>query len=251
MMLLCTTPRLRGLLLTGLLCLVTLSQNAKADNAIITLQHNQITLSYPQEVRFSQLLQDAYSHTNYLIYLLGSALINPNKQSIVTNQKSTVLRQLAAINTPAAKHIINHLNRLNLVYHEDMVFDLTKVRMNPKLNPTIKGEYSLSLPKRPTHITVFDARQNQIKTIPLNKNGELHDYLAQFAGVSKSQQPYDSVWVIQADRSIYQVKDLQWKNTLYFLSPGAMVFIGLQNLPDDYRDLNANVAQLFAFRLEL
>ncbi|PJE53243.1 capsule biosynthesis GfcC D2 domain-containing protein [Marinomonas sp. BSi20584] len=246
-----TTPYLKGLFLMCMLCLATLSQNAKADNAVITLLHNQVTLSYPQEVRFLQLLQDAYSQSQYQIYPLGSALINPNKQSIVTNQKRAVLRQLAAINTPAAKHIANYLNRLNLVYHEDMVFDFTKVRIKPKLNPLVKGEYSLLLAQRPNHITVFDAAQDLVKKVPLNKSGELRDYLAQFSGATKEQQPYDSVWIIQADRSIYQAKDLQWKNTLYFLSPGAMVFIGLPNLSDEYRDLNANIAHLFAFRLEL
>lgn len=246
-----TTPYIKGLFLMCMLCLATLSQNAKADNAVITLLHNQVTLSYPQEVRFLQLLQDAYSQSQYQIYPLGSALINPNKQSIVTNQKRAVLRQLAAINTPAAKHIANYLNQLNLVYHEDMVFDFTKVRIKPKLNPLVKGEYSLLLAQRPNHITVFDASQDLVKKVPLNKSGELRDYLAQFSGATKEQQPYDSTWIIQADRSIYQAKDLQWKNTLYFLSPGAMVFIGLPNLSDEYRDLNANIAHLFAFRLEL
>ena len=246
-----TTPYLKGLFLTCMLCLATLSQNAKADNALITLLHNQVTLFYPQEVRFSQILQDAYSQSQYPIYPLGSALINPNKQSIVTNQKRTVLRQLAAVNTPTAKHIAHYLNRLNLVYHENTVLDLNKIRIKPKLNPMIKGEYSLLLAQRPNHITVFDASQDLVKKVPLNKSGELRDYLASFSGVTKAQQPYDSVWIIQADRSIYQAKDLQWKNTLYFLSPGAMVFIGLPNLSDEYRDLNANIAHLFAFRLEL
>ncbi|NLQ19073.1 hypothetical protein HGG82_15835 [Marinomonas sp. M1K-6] len=251
MMLFSTTPRLQGLLLSGWLFLAAFSHSALADNANVTLLQSQVSLSYPQEVRFSQLLSDAYAQLSYEVYPLGSALINPNKQAVVEAKKQAVLRQLAQLKTPAATHLAKQLNALRLVYHEDMVFDPIKVRIRTKLDPMIKGEYWLSLPKRPMHITVFDPALEQGLKMPLNNNADLRDYLAKLPYVTKEGQPYDSAWVIQADRTVYQARDLQWKNTLYFLSPGAMVFIGLPNLPDEYRDLNANIAHLLAFRLEL
>ncbi|WP_417528923.1 capsule biosynthesis GfcC D2 domain-containing protein [Marinomonas shanghaiensis] len=250
MMLFSKTSIIQSMLLSGWICLIGLSQSVMADNTHITVLQKQVILSYQEEVRFSQILNDANSQLQYEFYPLGSSLINPRKQPIVEMQKQFVLKQLAELNTPAANHLAEKVNSLHLVYHEKMSLDFIKVRTKHKLNPIVKGEYWLSLQKRPTDVTIFDSAQNKFKNISLNKSFDLRDYLEEFS-LASEQPPYDSVWIIQADRSIYQVKDLQWKNTLYFLSPGAMVFIGLPNLPDDYRDLNANVAHLFAFRLEL
>ncbi|WP_137170472.1 capsule biosynthesis GfcC family protein [Marinomonas sp. FW-1] len=247
---------LRTILLGGLLLMAALpTSRADAETPNIyttrvTLLPSQITLSYSQDVRFSQVLSDAYAQSNGEIYALGTGLIDPHKQTIIDTQKRVIMRQLKQLNTPEATNMAKQLDSLPLVYHEQIATDLTKVRISSKFNPLIKQDYWLSLPKRPTHIKAFDPTLDHSVTMALQENADLRDYLAKLSQMTK-QDRYDSAWIIQADRAVYQVDNLSWKNTLYFLSPGAIVFVGLQNLPDDYRDLNANIAHLLAFRLEL
>jgi hypothetical protein len=249
--------RLRTILLGGLLLIAALptsQADAETPNIYatrVTLLPSQITLSYSQDVRFSQVLSDAYAQSNNDVYPLGTALIDPHKQTIIDTQKRVIMRQLTQLDTPEATNLAKQLDSLPLVYHEQIATDLTKVRVSPKLNPLIKKDYWLSLPKRPAHIKVFDPALDHSMTMALQKNADLRDYLAKLSQVTKKDRSHDSAWVIQADRAVYHVDNLAWKNTLHFLSPGAIVFIGLQNLPDDYRDLNANIAHLLAFRLEL
>ena len=238
------------LLVTALSSRQVVAEAANTFTTRITLLPSQITLSYPQDVRFSQVLSDAYAQSNGEIYALGTGLIDPHKQTIIDTQRRVIMRQLTQLNTPQAMRLAKQLDSLPLVYHEPIATDLISVRVSSKLNALIKQDYWLSLPKRPTHIKVFDPALDHSVTMALQENADLRDYLAKLSKMTK-QDRHDSVWIIQADRAVYQVDNLTWKNTLHFLSPGAIVFIGLQDLPDEYRDLNANIAHLLAFRLEL
>ncbi len=256
MTLLTVKDMLRMTLLSGLLFIGVFSPLTSADVGTsnvtkITLLPSQITLSYSDAVRFSQVLSDAYAQLNYDVYTLGTTLINPHKQSVVDAQKHTILRQLKRLNTPEAVNLANQLSALRFAFHEPMVTDPVKVRIQAKLNPMVRGEYWLSLPKRPSDISVFHPAQGNYLSLPVNSGDHLKDYLTKLDGTIEWDGDYDSAWIIQADRKVYHVKDIQWKSTLYFLSPGAMVFVGLHNLPDEYRDLNADIAHLLAFRLEL
>ena len=247
---------LRTLLFGGILLITALSsrhviaETANTFTTRITLLPSQITLSYSQDVRFSQVLSDAYAQSNEEIYALGTGLIDPHKQTMIDTQKRVIMRQLMRQNTPEATNLAKQLDALPLAYHEPIATDLTRIRVSSKLNPLIKQDYWLSLPKRPTHIKVFDPALDHSVTMALQENANLRDYLAKLSQITK-QDRHESAWIIQADRVVYQVDNLAWKNTLHFLSPGAIVFIGLPNLPDEYRDLNANIAHLLAFRLEL
>lgn len=238
------------LLVTALSSRQVVAEAANTFTTRITLLPSQITLSYPQDVRFSQVLSDAYAQSNEEIYALGTGLIDPHKQTMIDTQKRVIMRQLTQLNTPQAMQLAKQLDSLPLVYHEPIATDLTSVRVSSKLNPLIKQDYWLSLSKRPTHIKVFDPALDHSVTMALQENADLRDYLATLSQMTKRDR-HDSAWIIQANRVVYQVDNLAWKNTLHFLSPGAIVFIGLQNLPDEYRDLNANIAHLLAFRLEL
>ncbi len=253
----CLRPLLQRALLLGTALLIGVFSpltNADAGTSNITkitLLPSQTTLSYSDAVRFSQVLSDAYAQLNYDVYALGTTLIDPNKQSVVDTQKHTILRQLQQLNTPEAVNLAKQLNALRFAFHEPMVTDPVKVRVQTKLNPMVRGEYWLSLPKRPNDISVFHPARGNYLSLPVNSGDHLKDYLTKLSDTIKWDGDFDSAWIIQADRKVYQVKDIQWKSTLYFLSPGAMVFIGLQNLPDEYCDLNADIAHMLAFRLEL
>ncbi|WP_417698280.1 capsule biosynthesis GfcC D2 domain-containing protein [Psychromonas sp.] len=236
-----------AIVLCSCLLLSLISSYSAAQETKITLLQDQIALLYPQEVRFSQVLTDAYSHTKNNVYSLGIALLAPDKQHLIDSKKHVILSKLRSINTPDASNLATQLESLPFAYREHLETDPSKVRVNPKFDPMIKGEYWLSLPKRPDHITLIDPSTNRNVKVALKTDNNLKDYLAELAG----KHAYDSAWIIQANQDTYLATDIQWKDKLYFLSPGAIVFIGITNLPDQYSDLNADIARLLAFHLEL
>lgn len=245
------------LLQTALITMYTFisvaSSNAMAEATKISLwpkeaYAQEVILSYPQEVRFSQVLTDAYAQLDYQPYSLGIALIDPNKQRQIDEKKHAILKQLRDINTPASNYVAKQLSSLHFVYREKIETDPSKVRVNPKYDPMVKGTYLLSLPKRPQHIYLINADDQNFLTLQLTANSNLKDYLAeQFEAY---RYTYDEAWIIQANQDVYQATDIQWKGKLYFLSPGSMVFIGLTGLSEKYHDLNADIAHLLALRLE-
>lgn len=236
-----------AIVLSSCLLVSLISSYSIAQETKITLVQDQITLLYPQEVRFSQVLADAYSHTKNDVYSLGTALLPPNKQHIIDAKKHDILSKLRNINTPDTSYLATQLESLPFVYREHLETDPSKVRVNPKFDPMIKGEYWLSLPKRPDYIILIDPSTNRNVKVTLKTNSDLKNYLAELPG----KNAYDSAWIIQANQDTYLATDIQWKDKLYFLSPGAIVFIGITNLPDQYSDLNADIARLLAFHLEL
>lgn len=243
-----TLSKLKKLLSICILVFYSLNDGL-AEPFKITLPVNNLSLAYPKEIRLSTLLNDAYGYSSHEIYSLGSTLVNPAKQSIVDKQKANILAQLKEINTPASSKIANQLTQLYFSYREDIETDIHKVRTNPKLDPIIKSDYELILPKRPEHILMINSHYNESLPIPIKANFSLKDYIVELSNTDNST--YDNTWIIQANRDVYQAKDFQWKNTLYFLTPGAIVFVGLTDLPKQYQHLNADIANLLTFNVEL
>ncbi|AWY02154.1 hypothetical protein A8139_21090 [Marinomonas primoryensis] len=248
------TRLLQTVIITIFTFISLISANVMAEVTKISLlpqevYEQEVTLSYQQEVRLSQILTDAYAQLDYQPYSLGTALIDPNKQRQIDEKKYTILKQLRDINTPASRYIAKQLNLLHFVYREKIEADPTKIRVDPKHDPIVKGTYLLSLPKRPKHIYLINADDLNFLTLQLKTNSNLKEYLAE--QFEANRYTYDSAWIIQANQDVYQATDIQWKNKLYFLSPGSMVFIGLTNLSEKHHDLNADIAHLLALRLEL
>ena len=217
----------------------------------ITVLPNQTLLTYPQGVRLSQVLNDAYTQADYPVYSLGTTLVDPHKQPMVEVQKQKVLRQLMLLNTPETLNLAMQINSMRFVYYQDIESDPNKVQAFAKRNPLLNQEFWLYLPERPDYVKVVSPQHSTTTVVDIQNNAELRDYLATLADAEKEDQPYDSLWIIQADRKVYSVSDLTWSDKLYFLSPGAMLFTGLQDLPYEFRDLNGDIAQLLSHRLEL
>ena len=216
-------------------------------------------LLLPEGGRFSLALQDAHRQTafwplNDIPYSLGTALVDLSKQPLVDQQKEQVIKQLQTLNTPAANTLAKHLITMRFAYHEDISHNVVQVRVNPRLDPLLNSDFWLSLPARPDHIRVLHPLKEDLVVLPSRADFHVSKYLAELTQDTASDTnlpPVHTAWVIQADRRVYPVTDLQWRDTRYYLSPGAMVFVGLEDLPHAYRDLNANIAQLLALRLEL
>lgn len=235
--------------------------NSKAPLTLtkIILVNQNISLTYNKTVRLEKVFTDAYLYTRKDIYSLGIALISPTKQALVDAKKDKILNQLKALNTSEANNLIAQLSPLTYAYREKIETDLNKIRLISRSNPILKGEYHLLLPTRPKHITVFSSDYNKPIRLPLHTNYHLKDYLSELPAPVKSnteqannkKPSYHSAWVIQANQDLYQALDIQWERNLYFLSPGAYVFTGLTKLPNEYHHLNADIANLLTYYLEL
>lgn len=244
----------KALATSSLLLATGLSSVASADNSKIypsriTLLPSLTVMSYTENVRFSQVLTDAFTQIDYDVYPLGVALVDPHKQPQVDVRKRKVLLELRRLNTDEAYNLAQQLRPMRLAYHLPIEPDPVKVLTQAKRDPLITQEYGLRLPKRPDHIQIIDPSRREPVTMAFKPNADLQDYMAQLS--ETSDRTYESAWIIQADRQVYRVEDVNWRETLHFLSPGAVVFMGLRDLPQVDHDLNNAVAELLALRLEL
>lgn len=238
------------LLATGLSAIASADDN-KIYPSRITLLPSLTVMSYTENVRFSQVLSDAYAQTNYEVYPLGIALVDPHKQPQADVRKRKVLLELRRLNTAEADNLAQQLRTMRLAYHLPIEQDPVKVQTQAKRDPLITQEYGLRLPKRPDHIQVIDPSRREPMTIKFKPNADLRDYMAQLTDTDVGRGAYKSAWIVQADRKIYRVDDVRQRDKLHFLSPGAVVYMGLQDLPEVDQDLNTAVAELLALRLEL
>lgn len=230
----------------SLVCVCLFISSAAAQTTI-QLKQNNLLLQYDQPVRLSTLLSDAYQQLDYFPYTLGTALYSPDKQQQVDSQKQAILDDLTYINNQASQYLAKQLIEIPFVFRENIEADLIKLETQPKLNPLIQSNHILSLPSRPDYILVIAPFKKSLIKLPLKVNSDLKDYLLELP----NNQHADSAWVIQANGDVYQANDIQWQDKLYFLSPGAIIFLGLDALPDTYHDLNARIAHLLAFYTDI
>ncbi|MCB5161531.1 capsule biosynthesis GfcC family protein [Marinomonas algarum] len=233
--------RIQPLLAFFLSCLASSSMAAN-----ITLLQSKTTLTYSSDVRLSQVLQDAHHQLDYEVYPLASGLINPSKQTPVTNVKNSIVTQLQSLQRKDANRLASQLTSLSFVFFEPINMDVDKVRVGEKLDPLLKKDYSLSLPRRADHILIVNAAQDHSTHTPFQTNKGLKPYLT----LLPSTQQYSSVWIIQPDRQVYYVDNIQWRHQRVFIAPGATLFFGLRDLPAEHSDLNRRIAKLLALRLE-
>ncbi|RBP83297.1 hypothetical protein EBI01_19980 [Marinomonas rhizomae] len=222
--------------------LLALSQPIK-----IHLLQPEITLEYAEAARFSQVLTDAQSQIDYPIYALGLSLISPNKQTLIEQKKSLILKALSDIDSAESTHIAEQLKSLHFAYREKIETRLQQVRTIKKNNPLLTHDYTLSIPTRPNFIRLITPKQTPTPLVKQLPNARLKDYMTpDIAGDN-----YDSAWIIQADQSIQHISGIQWQGQNHYLSPGSIIFVGLDNVPDQYQHLNQDIAQLLTQHLEL
>ena len=223
--------------------------NPKGEALSVSLPEENKTYHYSQTVRLSQVLTDIYPTLHYVPYTLGASLIRVSKTPLIAEEKYRIIQQLITLNTPSSLFLLAQLSNMTFAFREHISLNLPTVRLSPKQDPLLAGAFQLFAPARPDHFLVVGAiNQESPLAISLQGGQSLRDYLPT---IQMNDQALDSTpWVIQADQTFYQVHDLYWKNKPYFLSPGAVVFIGLKDLPIEFKDLNRDIVHLLTYRVE-
>ncbi|KZN15080.1 hypothetical protein OA79_02455 [Marinomonas sp. TW1] len=220
---------------------------AMAQPVKIHLLQPKITLEYKAAVRLSQVLSDAQKQVDYPVYSLGISVISPTKQALIDQQKNIIFNALRHIDSAESKRIVKQLEVLHFVYRETLETRLKNVRTVKKNNPLLNHDYTLSILSRPAYIRVITPKRTTNALVKQMPNTHLKDYLTpDIAG-----DDYDSAWIIQADQRVQYIKGIQWQGKHHYLSPGSLVFVGLENLPHQYKTLNHDIAQLLTQHLEL
>ncbi|MBR7889303.1 capsule biosynthesis GfcC family protein [Marinomonas sp. A79] len=227
-------------------CFVSTGYASNTQQAALTLMQTNTSKLYPEGVRLSQALQDTHAQLDYNVYPLASGLINPNRQAEVDAAEHAIIAQLQALQRDDATHLANQLALLDFAFFEPINTDIDKVRVGDKQDPLLIADYSLYLPPRPNHIALIDTTQNKTTRLPFQPNQDIKGYLNHLP----NGEFHPSVWVVQADRQVFHVNNIQWQHQRAFLTPGATLFISLPDLPAEHRDLNRHIAHLLALRLE-
>lgn len=218
-----------------------------AQSIKINLLQSETVLEYVSAPRLSQVITEAAEQTDYAIYPLGVTLISPDKQALIDEKKRSIFTILEGLKNQQAAQILKHLKKLHFVHKEPSNTLLRRIRTDKKLNPLLSKNYTLSLPIRPDYIRLITPMRESTSLVKYLPNTSLKEYLTKkVAGDS-----YDSAWIIQANQDTRLVSNIQWQSKKYYLSPGAIVFVGLSNLPSKYQTLNQDIAELLSQHLEL
>ncbi|KZM42028.1 hypothetical protein OA92_12385 [Marinomonas sp. SBI22] len=216
-------------LLFLLLLFTSLSATANKNKTLeVVIPQQKINLSYQVAPRLSQLLIDAKKNTDYSAYTLGSALIKKNSYENITiqNNKIELIESLETINHTSAFHLRTLIEGLNFFQQEKLSLDLEKVQLDSRINPIISGNYQLYLPKRPDFLILIDPNHSEkIIKLKLKPGYNLSKYLNEF--YKNTDIVTDNIRIIQADKEVITPKIDYWSNSKYYLSPGAIIYIGL------------------------
>jgi hypothetical protein len=214
----------------------------KSGNDILSLQ-------YTDKVRLSKPLTYVVEQLDYTPYFLGSSLIDLSQTEALAETQKSIIKRLTAINTKASLQIANQLKTLLFAPKVIADLDLDKIKISPKKDPLLSGEFVLHLPKRPNTLLFVGAlnTDSAIK-VTITLGSTLNDYLNRFPQLSSSQK--SAPWIIQADQSTHQANNVYWKGKPTYLSPGAIIFIGLDDLPEKDKDLNKAIVNLLSNRVE-
>ena len=219
-----------------------------------------IAFNYEKGVRLTQVISDGMSqltaamdannaqinHSTDDIYWLGAALFDRQKQpSIIEEQErvSTLLRGLSLESEHKAS--ITALERYVNEYlpgeRQFIPIDYDLVRINRNLNPQLTGQYVLSLPIRPSTVTVVGA-VNSMGQKPFVNRASAADYIA--LSLPHAAANNSMAWVIQPDGKVEEHTLAYWNAQHKDIAPGAIIYLGFSGLFSNYSELNEAVVAL-------
>lgn len=227
-----------------LLMLSSISKPSTAAALKVTIPQQSISLSYQSAPRLSQLLIDVNKNIDYAAYFLGSALINKdNKNIAIQKSKIKFLEDLESINNTSASNLHAIIGSLTFFQQEDLKLDLEKIQQDRRLNPNISGNYQLYLPKRPDYIILIDPKNSDdIIKLNLTAGYHLENYLSNH--YKNKDFSTDNIRIIQADKKAITSKINYWSSNKYYLSPGSIIYMGLNRDIDKAETINQNVINL-------
>ncbi|KHT61656.1 hypothetical protein RJ45_21890 [Photobacterium gaetbulicola] len=242
------------------------SSNLPVDSDAFTVQvynsRNQtehLQLNYTQPVRLEQVLTDTIANirllpttkekSNQPIYWTGAGLYkgfpHPNKPNII-RQLEKASELVGPSEQKTFQQLATQLDKLKIGDRLFTPLDYDLVRINRTSNPIISaqqlpGPMSLVLPSRPDSVWVLGAVQHNSEQ-PWVTRTSANQYLEQVGTASYSNNSIATI--IQPDGAVEQHPIAYWNKDHKDIAPGAIVYLGFNNLPTGYQSLNDEIINL-------
>lgn len=236
---------------------VLLSGNLSASSLSLTIPSEQITLNYDAPVRLEQVMTDVVSHTKShipFLYPISTQLFNLERESDAQTLKQDVINELSQVaNTdtslkPSVGILIEQIKRWDVGYRENLTLDIDRIRIQPKANPMMAGNYELLLPERNEVVTfgglLFSPQQTSLLA------GQKLSYYLKHVNTLSSAHP-SFTWVVYPDGHYKRVGYAYWNDESTSLIPGTYVFLGFNSESEHLLRLEEQIVKLVTMRKSL
>ena len=222
----------------------------------VSLIQEKLLLTFEQPTRLETLLQQIQLHTKIGLYPTGSILSNDDYQDDINKVKQATLEQLNQFSlssplfskqeTPYKKEadtLSHQLDSFSFVSRLFIPLDYDLIRIKKENNPKLTGNYSLYIALRPNTITVLGAIDSSLPvTISYQENKSVDDYLIHISTTNNANT--SQIYVIQPDGEVQIATNNYWQHNTTSIAPGATVFIGFSDLPNQFSTLNDDIVEL-------
>ena len=242
-------------IILGLLLIVNVTHASEPQAPLtVHLPTLSLNLTYPSPVRLSQVLSDTQaaiqSKGNFPVFWLAAQLLEPKNKKQITVLENELISQLILLGQAEpqtkikADLLIKFIHTNDFNYRHFISLDNDLVRIQPQLDPLLKGDFILKTPGRSDQIRIVGGKEVNQRVEQIAQRS-IADYLKSIPLPDTSNTSF--VYVIQPDGVVNRASNVYWQNTATFFAPGATLFIGFDALPTQFASLNQQIADLLRY----
>lgn len=142
-----------------------------------------------------------------------------------------------------AFELAGQLERVTLVARQPVSFDYDEVRLYPASNPRLRGEHTLWLLPRPDYVRAHGLVRLPGKR-PFMGGGYAHDYGQRLVLLPGAKQ--GRLHIIQPNGEVVTSRIDPFNPEFVGVAPGATLFVGFADLPDEFAGLEQHIITLLA-----
>ena len=210
-------------------------------------------LSSEQPVRLNQAL--AALNPSAQTYWLAATFGLVSGQAVIQQKQQAVLSRLNALalswqeqphQSALVQAFAQQLASWTLVDKSFYSVELDRVRLSALTNPMMNEEAVFYFPPRPTNVQVI-ALSHPTVVLPHQASRPIATYIEK--ANPKAFPKVAQAYVIQPDGVVEQANIGYWLRPSSQLAPGATIFVGIADLPDEFANLNEQIADLLRYQL--
>jgi hypothetical protein len=211
-------------------------------------------LSYQNPVRLSQALSDTQTLLREKgaapTFWLAAQLLEKDKNIQIEQLKANILKKLQLLGNEEseselkAKLLSSFITSHHFNFRHFISLDNDRVRIQKEKNPLLKGKFKLLTPSRTSRIRIIGSEVPE-QIVPFLEHASIDDYLQ--SSILPENSNTSIVYIIQPDGDLTEVSNTYWKRKPVFFTPGAILFVGFNSLPEQYSSLNEQIAELLRY----
>lgn len=185
----------------------------------------------------------------------GAVIAERQATAAAEQRHQALLAQLGALaadeggnNGAAIQSLRRQLEAIKVVGRQLVPLDPDVVRIRPRTNPPLQGEYSLWVGAQPSTITVMGLISEPGKKT-FTPGRDVADYLDDMSLLSGAERSY--AWVIYPDGRTQKVPVAYWNKRHVEPMPGSTIFVGFGDSlwTNKWEELNADILHSLTHRI--